>query len=165
MANWCDNIILFAGDPEKIAHLLELFFEQAEPDMHQMPGFVTAENWAMIDMEFYNNGRIYYRTRWEPNLEALQQIADHFDVGFVNRYAEPDMFIWGEAIYQNGQGRDIRLELSDYQRCHYNTEFKCFMCNGKSYKSDYQAFEEMLDDKIRAAGPMQNSQEQNMITR
>jgi hypothetical protein len=156
--------VFFTGEPDRIADVLYLFFEQCGHNEDRLPAYVTAENRAMIDIEFYNNGRVYYRTPWEPNLEALQQIADHHGVGFVNRYSEPDMFLWGEATYEKGQGKDIRLERSDYSRCVYNSEYHYFIYNGKGYECDHEAFEEMLDDKIRVLAITQMPG-QNTLTR
>jgi len=151
MANWCDNYVRFTGDRETFTAVRELFL-QLEKDNEKpscdLPKFITAENRVIIDISVQPDF-IYYRTRWQPNLQALQQIADHFGAGFTNRYCEPATCLWGEARYTNGHGENIRLEPQDLRRCSYNCERACYYYKDKSYQDDEDLFNEMLDDKLQ----------------
>jgi len=151
MENWCDNTVRFTGEPTIVTTINKLFSKMEkdqEKGCFQLPRFITAENRLMTDLSVQPD-YIYYRTRCEPNLQALQQIADHFNAGFVNRYAEPGTYLWGQATYANAQAENIDLDRDDLKQFSYDSELACYHYNGKTYDDNFDVLTDMLDDKIQ----------------
>jgi hypothetical protein len=46
--------------------------------------------------------KINYEKRWYPNFEGLIQIADHYQLDFVNNYSELANGLFSVPSYQNG---------------------------------------------------------------
>lgn len=105
MANWCSNTVYFTGESSRLEAVRELFekIEQQQNATKQwhLPEFVTAPNSFMLDIKLADQ-QISYQTMWMPNLEALREIADHYDLEFTSHYEEPRMRIKGEAVYHDG---------------------------------------------------------------
>jgi len=91
MANYCSNSVLFLGDRESVAAVRDLFVKielhQHMTDTYHLPDFVKAEDGCMWDI-YDSEGWLNYETRWSPNLEVLEQVAEKYNVNFICHYAE-----------------------------------------------------------------------------
>jgi hypothetical protein len=83
------NCLLLTGDSEKVAAAFLMFREMAEDQIPNepiyLPEFVATQNNCIWNIAF-DGQRICFQTRLLLNLDALQQIADHFRLGFINQY-------------------------------------------------------------------------------
>lgn len=137
MANICNNIVVFTGEPAALENVKLLFKEiqdtQEATGKWHLPPYVTADFSHMQDITI-NDQKITYETRWYPNLQGLIQIADHHQLDFVNQYDELANGIFGEAHYVKGKFHDFRLETADLENVDAH---------------DVAALEKALDRKIR----------------
>jgi hypothetical protein len=105
MPNWCSNIVVFKGAPEKLREVKKLFanlilLEKAE-NSGQLPEFIKEEEGYFFELWMIANV-INYETRWSPNTDIIKQVADHFEVDFIHQYAEPMNGIHGKVYYTDG---------------------------------------------------------------
>lgn len=117
MANYCSNSVLFLGDPHTVNEIRQVFeqieSQQQRTNRYHLPDFVTGDKGHM--------NWINYESRWQPNLDLLVQVADHYQVDFISRFDEMSNGMYGEAIYQDKELKTIyRLawaeeDLSDDQ--------------------------------------------------
>lgn len=95
MANWCSNTIVFEGEPEAIEQIHQLFKSMAEKQQKencgQLPDFVEDSNGGYF-FDIYQDddvtGIFQYETKWSPNIEVVQAIAEHYNVNFSQDYEE-----------------------------------------------------------------------------
>ena len=110
MANYCSNSVLFLGDPNTLNQIRKVFAqiesEQQRTNWYHLPDFVSGDKGHMLDISI-NDNWIYYESRWQPNLELLVQIAEHYRVDFISRFDEMSNGIYGEALYQNNELKTI----------------------------------------------------------
>jgi hypothetical protein len=106
MANWCSNAVEFRGERGKLDTLENLFKAMLAKgrieDKGQLPEFVQSDVGYFFELELSLFPTVFYETRWVPNTDVVKQIADHFDVEFVQEYAEPMNGVKGEAHYFGG---------------------------------------------------------------
>jgi hypothetical protein len=95
-----------------------------------------------------NLGMVQYQTKWSPNIEILQKIANYYKVDFTLDYEEMGNLIYGKATYKNGVGNDIYLEDDDFEQYQYNEEADCYHFESESYESDCEILETLLERKI-----------------
>jgi len=117
MANYCSNSVLFLGDTAAVNAITDLFADieqkQALTNRYYLPDFVTGDNGYMLDITF-NDGWINYESRWKPNLDLLVQLADRYQVEFISRFDEMTNWIYGEAVYHNGELKTVyRIAYED----------------------------------------------------
>ena len=92
--------------------------QQQRTNKYHLPDFVTVDKGHMLDITF-NQDWINYESRWQPNLDLLVQVADHYQVDFISRFDEMSNGMYSEAIYEDKELKTIyRLawaeeELSD----------------------------------------------------
>jgi Ferredoxin-like domain in Api92-like protein len=148
MANMCENSIVFTGNPAAVENVKALFKEieekQNETGKWHLPPYVTANFSHMQDISI-DQEKINYETRWYPNFEGLIQIADHYQLDFVNNYNELANGLFGEATYKNSVFNDIRLEPEDFQAYQYDKEIGLFVYDGKNYSFEWPIFEKLLE--------------------
>ncbi len=117
MPNWCCNTVEFYADKAvtgKIEMLINGLAKKEKETAHgQLPDFVKAEKGWMFEIAF-EEGVLYYQTRWSPNHEIIKQIADHFKCGFFYNYDEPGCCIYGELRYEDGVLKERCLDSEDY---------------------------------------------------
>jgi hypothetical protein len=151
MANWCYNEVRFSGDQAKVeaVHQMLREMEDRQTNSHEwhMPDFITVENSHFFDIGIADDV-VSYRTRWVPNLLALVQIADHFDLGFNAKYEETAMLIYGEGQYDNGVAHDYRLTHEDLMQCTYDQESGLYDFNGQKFECQEEIFAPLLQAKI-----------------
>lgn len=138
MANWCHNSVRLTGEPEKVAAVTAFFKNiaaQQEQRNYELPGFVTAEHKGMFEI-WFRDEHIHFRSAWAPPINALIEIADHFGTGFIDKYEEPGMFVYGKAYYHDGELEGIRLTRADAGKIGYDEEREVFLFEGKEFDND-----------------------------
>ena len=150
MANWCNNIIEFTGDSNKLENLQTLFEQMAEKEIEtnegQLPSFIKEDTGYLFDIR-WEGEILYYDTKWSPNIELIQEVADTYQVEFVYTYSEMGMGIYGEVQYRDGVLTDIYLESDDFAQYGYNEETDEYAFEGESYNTDDEILEILLERK------------------
>lgn len=154
MANWCSNSVAFEGTPEAIEQVQELFNIMAEQEKQdgkgQLPDFIPLDNGYFFDI--YQNdgdtGIFNFQTKWSPNIEIVEKIANHYKLDFVQDYEEMGNGIYGKAILKNGTLEDIFLEDEDFEQYEYDEESECYHFESKVYDSDSEILETLLERKV-----------------
>ena len=155
MANWCSNTIVFEGNPEAITQIQQLFQAMKEKEEQtergQLPDFITDENGGNFFNIYWNEGDIgmfQYETKWSPNIEVVQAIAEYYHVNFVQDYEEMSNLIYGRAIFSDKLLTDIYLEDEDFDRYQFDEETDTYSFEGEIYDSDCEILETLLERKI-----------------
>src|ERR1700749_1200696 len=117
MPNWCSNRVEFKGEPDQI-ELLKLLFQamalkERKTRKGQLPHFIRDTGY-LFEIS-WEEDVLYYETKWSSNVAVMVKVAEHFKVDFSMGYAEPDNWVFGEALYQNGNLTDIFLDNDDYE--------------------------------------------------
>lgn len=155
MANWCSNTVVFEGSPETITAIQKLFQAMKEKEDKteegQLPEFVTDINGGYFFNIYWNDGDegIYqYETKWSPNSEILQVIADRYKVDFVQDYEETGNLVYGRATCKNGTLNDTCLDGDDFDRYQQDEDTDLYHFEGEEYDSDCEILETILERKI-----------------
>lgn len=155
MANWCNNTVAFEGKPEAIEQIERLFKAMAEQEQKeergQLPDFAKDRN----EGYFFNiyrdddvTGVVQYETRWSPNTEIVQAIAEHYKVDFTQDYEELGCLVYGRATYVDGILTDICLDDEDFEAYSYDEEIDTYHFEGEEYESDFEILETLLERKL-----------------
>ena len=155
MANWCSNTVVFGGNPETIEQIKWLFQTMATQEQQeqkgQLPDFVNPKNGGyFFDLYLDNdNTEVFqYQTKWSPNIEIVQEIAERYKVDFVQDYEEMGNLIYGQARYYKGILQDIYLEDEDFEQYEYDEETDNYLFEGETYNNDTEILEMLLERKI-----------------
>ena len=154
MANWCSNTVIFEGNPETIEQIKWLFQSMATKEQQeqkgQLPDWVNQHNGGyFFDLYFDNEETtvFQYQTRWSPNIEIIQEIAEYYKVDFVLNYEEMGNLIYGQAIHHNEILQDIYLEDEDFEQYEYDEETDRYHFEEETYESDSEILEILLERK------------------
>lgn len=155
MANWCSNTVVFEGKPEAIEQLQKLFKSMAEKQQEencgQLPDFVEDSNGGYffdIYQEDDVTGIFQYETKWSPNIEVVQAIAEHYGVEFTQEYEEMGNGIYGKATYSEGILDDTALTDEDLEQYQYDEETDTYHFESEEYESDSEILETLLTRKL-----------------
>lgn len=155
MANWCNNRIIFEGKPEKIEQIQQLFKalceKQKQENCGQLPDFVEDRNggyFFYIHQDDDITGIFQYETKWSPNIEIVQAIAEHYKVDFVQEYAEMGNGIYGKVTYSEGILDDVCLSDEDLKQYHYDEVTDRYYFENEEYESDCEILEILLTRKL-----------------
>jgi hypothetical protein len=150
MANWCSNTVSFTGEQHQLDELGKLFTQMADKEKAenkgQLPPFITEDKDWLFEIS-WEYETLYYETRWTPNIEVIQQIADHFGVGFVHSYCETGNLVFGEATYENGALQDIFLEPGDFDQYEFDEDTDTYLFDGERYESSDEIMDILLERK------------------
>jgi hypothetical protein len=153
MANWCSNTVEFIGEHSQFEHLKVFFTAMAAKEKKegkgQLPAFGNCEGGWLFETR-WEEGILYYETKWSPNTEVIITIAEHFKVGFIHSYCEPGNCVYGEATYKEGTLTDVSLDWSDTDHYQYNEESELYEFEGQDYESSDEICELLLDRKKKA---------------
>lgn len=155
MPNWCSNRVSFTGDGKALQQVQELFmamqYNEELTGNGQLPDFINTENRYFFDLYRHEGdfGIFEYQTRWSPNTEVVQQIADRYGVAFRHEYEETGNCIYGVTEYENGIAREIDLEWEDFERYEYNEEKDVYCFEGETYESDFEILEILLGRRLQ----------------
>lgn len=160
MANWCSNTVVFEGKPEAIEQIQQLFKSMAEKQQEencgQLPDFVEDSNGGYF-FDIYQDddvtGIFQYETKWSPNIEVIQKIAEHYEVNFTQDYEEMGNLIYGRATFYDKLLTDIYLEDEDFEQYGFDEETDTYHFEGEIYESDYEILETLLERKIKNQQP------------
>lgn len=155
MANWCSNTVVFEGEPEAIEQIQQLFKAMAEKqekeNCGQLPDFVADSNGDYF-FDIYQDddvtGIFQYETKWSPNIEVVQAIAEHYNVNFTQDYEELSNGVCGRAIFSDKLLTDIYLDEEEFEQYEFDEETDTYHFEGEEYESDYEILETLLERKI-----------------
>lgn len=155
MANWCSNTVVFEGKPETITAIQKLFQlmkkEEEETEEGQLPEFISKDNGGYFFNIYWNEGdegQFQYETKWSPNIEIIQKIAEHYDVNFTHDYEEIGNLVYGRATFFDKVLTDIYLEDEDFEQYNFNEETDTYHFEEKTFDSDCGILETLLERKL-----------------
>lgn len=155
MANWCSNTVVFEGKPETITAIQKLFQlmkkEEEETEEGQLPEFISKDNGGYFFNIYWNEGdegQFQYKTKWSPNIEIIQKIAEHYDVNFTHDYEEIGNLVYGRATFFDKVLTDIYLEDEDFDQYNFNEETDTYHFEEKTFDSDCGILETLLERKL-----------------
>lgn len=154
MANYCSNTVVFEGTPQAIEQIQQLFRAMADKENKegcgQLPDFIDGKQEGyFFDLYFDEHTDVIdYQTRWSPNIEIVQAIAEHYDVEFQLDYEQMSDCVYGRALFADKLLTDIYLEDEDFEQYQFDEETDTYHFEGKEYDSDSEILETLLDRKI-----------------
>lgn len=155
MANWCSNTVVFEGNPEAIEQIQQLFKSMAEKQQEencgQLPDFVEDSNGGYF-FDIYQNddvtGIFQYETKWSPNIEVVQAIAEYYQVDFELDYEEMSNCVYGRTTFSDKLLTDIYLDDEEFEQYEFDEDTDTYHFEGKAYDSDCEILETLLERKI-----------------
>ena len=155
MANWCSNTVVFEGNEKAIQQIQQLFQamkeKEEQTEQGQLPYFITDKNGGYFFNTYWNEGDagiFQYETKWSPNIEIVQKIAEYFHVDFVQDYEEMSNLKYGRATLSDKLLTDICLEDEDFETYQFVEETDTYSFEGEIYDSDCEILETLLERKI-----------------
>lgn len=151
MANWCNNRVEFMGEHSQFEQLAALFKGMAETEQRtgcgQLPPFMESEAYGFFFEIIWENGVLYYQTKWAPNTAVLVLIAEEYEVGFTYNYDEVGNGVFGEASYMNGNLTVIDLDADDIGQYEYDADNGTYRFENFTYESSEDILQLMLERK------------------
>lgn len=152
MANWCSNVVWFEANETTLEKIRDMFLQMAEMEKEtkcgQLPTFIKEDGDWFFDIRWEEEDVLYYESRWSPNTEVVQQIAEHFGVDFTMEYEETGCLVYGKATFTDGILMDNYLSGEDFQTYRYDEETDTYHFEGETYESDCEILEILLERKI-----------------
>jgi len=155
MANWCSNTVVFEGNEKAIKQIQQLFQTMKEKEektgQGQLPDFVSDDNGGYFFDIYWNKGDtgvFQYETKWSPNTEILKNIAEQYNVNFLQYYEELGCLVYGRATFSDKLLADIYLEDEDFEKYQFDEETDIYHFEGEEYDSDSEILETLLERKI-----------------
>ncbi len=153
MPNYCYNSVQFDGGKETMQQLEILFIALKEKETAegraQLPDFIMADEGYMVSID-WESDMLFYETRWTPNNDIIQKIAERFNVGYTHFYEETGCEIYGETSYKDGALTDIFLEPEDFEQYEFIEEEDRWQFEGEYYKDDSEILQILLERKKNA---------------
>jgi hypothetical protein len=146
MSNYCHNAVRFSGPLAQMVKMKLMFADIEQNSKTGLPDFVSSERGGMLEISV-GDDRASFRTSWVPNLEVVHEIAEHFGLDYVHKYEEPNMFIYGEASWKDGEYQHVFLEMRDLKGMDFDPEEHQFKFRGKVYNDDFEIWIEVLEEK------------------
>jgi hypothetical protein len=113
MANYCSNSVRFIGGENSLEEIRQLFDDidkkQMRSNRFHIPDFVKGGTGYIEDIAVGPEW-ISYETHWVPNLEVLNDIADHYGVDYIAWYQEPMAGLYGEAVRTAGETQLVNID-------------------------------------------------------
>jgi len=148
-------MIVFEGKSEAIEQIQQLFKSMAEKEQEekcgQLPEFVSEDNGGYFFEIFqYDDvtGIYQYETKWSPNIEEVQAIAEHYNVNFTLDYEELGNGVYGRATFSDKVLTDIYLEGEDFEKFEFDEETDTYHFEGTEYNSEWDILETLLERKM-----------------
>jgi hypothetical protein len=156
MANWCFNTIVFEGNEETLRQIEKLFqamkSKEEQTKQGQLPEFIIDENGGYF-FNIYSNegdtGIFQYETKWSPNIEIVQKIAEYYQVNFVQDYEEISNLVYGRVTFIDKLLTDVFLEDEDFEQYQFDEETDTYSFEDEPYDSYCEILEILLERKIR----------------
>lgn len=155
MANWCSNTVVFEGRPEAITAIQEVFQmmkkKEETSEQGQLPDFITEDDSGYFFNIYWTEGDegvFQYETKWSPNIEIVQKIAEYYQVNFVQDYEEMSNLVYGRATFSDKLLTDIYMEDEDFDNYQFDEETDTYHFEEEDYVSDCEILETLLERKI-----------------
>lgn len=145
MANLCWNMVTFRGAEANLSQMRTCFSELAQKG-YGLPEFVGKECGVFFDLS-QKNDTITYHSRYNPNLNAVAQTAEHFGLDYTHSFNEFNMGVMGEANRVNGDYSITRLIGQDINLGIYDAACDHVAYNGQFYGTIYDLMPVLLADK------------------
>ena len=149
MANYCSNSVVFAADERTLQNIRDLFTEieyKQQGGQYHLPSFITKNDGFMQDIVI-DKHRITFETRWTPNSEILVAIADYYKAGFVSKFHEMSMGIYGEARYDGSQLVTVTLDREDFQAIRYDKQKNGYPFGDQVFEFEGDLLDYILEQK------------------
>ena len=124
--------------------------KEEQTERGQLPDFITDENGGCFFNLYWNEGDIgkfQYETKWSPNIEIVQKIAEYYHVDFVQDYEEMSNLVYGRATFSDKLLTDIYLEDEDFDSYQFDEETDIYHFEDEEYESDSEILETLLERK------------------
>jgi hypothetical protein len=155
MANHCANKIVFSGDDlSLIRNLFDDIREENGKNYGWIPKGFSSEDTErfLFDVDITDNDtEIIFEcwTKWNPPIDEMLHLCFGTDVNFSIEYEEVGILIFGKCFYDSASNTfyDFSLNDEDFKRvvCNEDSEWTF---DGNVIESRYDAFEQMLNDKL-----------------
>ena len=150
MANWCSNTVEFIGEHSQFERLGKFFTAMAAKEQKerkgQLPEFAGRNGGYLFDIR-WEDGILYYETKWSSNTAVIVTIAEHFEVGFTHTYSEPGNLIYGEAQFRDGILKDVSLDDDDASAYGYDEDNNTYHFENQNYECSEEIQEILLARK------------------
>jgi hypothetical protein len=148
--NLCSNIVTFRGSEETLKQIENLFqklaAKEALTEQGQLPDFIPS-NYPSFHGVRWEDEQLYYHTKWSPNLDTVVEVSKHFGVEHSHFYCEPECLLYGEAIYESGELKNIILSSADFKSYKHDDERGIYTFEGKEYEDVFEIWEILLERK------------------
>jgi hypothetical protein len=156
MANHCANRIVFSGeDLSSIRNLFDDIREENRKNYGWIPEGFSSEDTErfLFDVDITDNDtEIIFEcwTKWMPPIDEMLHLCFGTIVNFSMEYEEVGMEVFGKCFYDSANHKfdDIHLDYDDFKRVGCNDDGD-WTFDGEYIESRYDAFEEMLNDKLK----------------
>lgn len=150
MANLCSNIVTFKAETETLKQIQNLFqtlaAKEALTEQGQLPDFIPSNYPYFFDIR-WEDEQLYFQTKWSPNIDTVVEISKYFHTEHKHFYCEPGCLLYGEAIYEDGELRNISLTSSDFKAYQHDEKNNRYIFEGKEYDDVYEIWEILLERK------------------
>jgi len=154
MANWCSNRVEFIGEHSQMEQLASLFQAMAKREEKdrcgQLPDCAEIPDTGYFFQTAWENGILYYLTKWSPNRREVMRIAIKYGVGFIHSYDEPGNLVFGETQYLNGVYNDVDLDHDDFGQYEYDEDTDTYRFENQSYTGTEDILQTLLERKKAA---------------
>jgi hypothetical protein len=151
MANWCSNKVEFIGEDSQFEQLASLFQAMAKNEKKdrrgQLPDFAESSDTGYFFEIAWENGILYYQTKWSPNRREVMRIAIKYGVGFIHSYDEPGNLVFGETQYLNGVFTDIDLDTDDFAQYEYDDDTNTYRFENQNHEGTEDILQTLLERK------------------
>lgn len=152
MANWCLNTVTFEASESVNEQIRLLFIEMAEREIlsskGQLPPDYVGDTGYLFEIDWLES-QLCYLTKWSPNIPVVIAVAKQYNAGFIYRYEELGMGIYGVAIYRKGVLIDIYLASEDFEQYSYSDNGQTYVFEGEDYDNDWDVLEILLQRKVK----------------
>jgi hypothetical protein len=154
MANHCMNTIVFSGENlSLIRDMIKDIQEENRKGYGWIPeGFSSSYEHALFDVDITDNdNEIIFNcwTKWMPPMDEMLYVCFGTDIKFSIEYEELGMEVFGKCFYDGASNEfyDFSLDDLDFKRVGCN-DYSEWTFDGNVIESRYDAFEQMLNDKL-----------------
>lgn len=153
MPNWCANYVTFSGgNVAKVNKLFEqLIAEQEVSGMGVRPDWkITQKYYAgyMFDIEDYGDNSYRFNSKWSPVISTLMMIGRRYKVGFMVRWDECGMGLYGKAIYDPTMFDILMVADGSGINFRYDEEKEAYIYKGEEYDSEYDFIDDAIDELV-----------------
>lgn len=154
MGNTCYNTVLFKADPLNMTKLKLMFQRMAKNEASkgkaQLPPRFKSKTGQLSAIR-WEDGTLYYDTESEPNFEVMIHVASQLNVSFSHSYYDLNVQLFGEAEYNSGMLKDVRLQQGDFEAYKEAEEWDTYLFEGQTYDLEWEILDILLDRRKKHA--------------